>query len=182
MKFDYKIPRVFLLWLGIVIILALYRFGPIKLYYNHTPSLPIGYYMVRDIHFTNIRKSIYYGNLVQVCISDNSIARLAIQRKYLRSQKNACLNGTEFLLKRIIGLPNDVINIKNRHIYVNNYLIPNSKINLKDSKGNIMPNLLESQIIPQNKVLLLGETLDSFDSRYIGLFDISDIHGIAKKI
>ncbi len=90
-------------------------------------------------------------------------------------------------VKRVIGLPNDLIEIRDKALYVNeslfneNYVIHTddhmfpSKINPRDNFGPI--------IVPDNSLFVLGDNRDaSFDSRFWGAVDLSKVKGKVTKI
>lgn len=84
--------------------------------------------------------------------------------------------------KMVAGLPGDTVEIRDRAIWVNgNYF---GKMWLKDWAVEHFPELHSVwasgvTIIPKGKVLLMGTQSVSFDGRYIGLANSSDIEGAA---
>lgn len=85
---------------------------------------------------------------------------------------------TKYLIKRVIGLPGDVITIQNNKVYINeeeypeNYLTPNLEyedFNMQD---------IGYTKIPEDQYFVLGDNRsDSIDSRQVGLIPKSDIIG-----
>lgn len=85
---------------------------------------------------------------------------------------------TKYLIKRVIGMPGDTVEIKNNVLYINNkvyeenYLKPN--MNYKDFKLSE----LNYNKIPNDMYLVLGDNREiSLDSRKIGLIKKEDING-----
>lgn len=84
-------------------------------------------------------------------------------------------NGKEKdLVKRVIGIPGDRVNITNSEVYVNDKLLDEPYINDAYTEGEIDVE------IPENKVFVMGDNrTNSMDSRdeSVGLVDINDIMG-----
>ena len=83
-------------------------------------------------------------------------------------------NEEKFIVKRIIGVPGDILEIINNQIFLNGTLLEEPYIkNLSSSYFNL------KVIIPENKYFVLGDNrLNSLDSRFFGLVDEKDIDGI----
>lgn len=80
----------------------------------------------------------------------------------------------KLLIKRVIGLPNDIIDIKDGYVYVNN-----KKLDEPYLRGIKTPEKLHFEV-PEGNVFVLGDNRnDSIDSRYIGPVPISCIKGHA---
>ena len=84
---------------------------------------------------------------------------------------------TKSLIKRVIALEGDSIQISNGEVFLNGEKLEENYINGSDTFGDI---IIEK--IPQGKVFVMGDnrgnSLDSRDSK-IGLIDIEDIQGKA---
>lgn len=90
-------------------------------------------------------------------------------------------------VKRVIGLPNDLIEIKDKTVYVNGDLFQENYIIHTDSK--IIPaeyrprDNLGPLRVPSDSIFVLGDNRDaSFDSRYWGFVELSKIKGKVTKI
>lgn len=95
-------------------------------------------------------------------------------------------DNTEFV-KRIIGLPGDTLEIRNRQVYINNQ--PIQEPYLSQKRYNVNPEITAKlsnygpKVIPQNQYFLLGDNRDnSLDSREWGTVDRSRILGKASVI
>ena len=90
-------------------------------------------------------------------------------------------------VKRVIGLPNDLIEIRDKALYVNGDLLQEDYVIYNDT--NIIPARLQPRDnlgpikVPQNSLFVLGDNRDaSFDSRFWGFVDLSQVKGKVKKI
>jgi signal peptidase I len=80
-------------------------------------------------------------------------------------------------IKRAIGLPGDVVDIKDGSIYVNG-----NKLNEPYTVGdtNPFPEISYPVTVPQNKIFAVGDHRNmSRDSRQIGFIDMKKIKGKA---
>jgi signal peptidase I len=89
------------------------------------------------------------------------------------------INGPESekrLIKRVIGLPGDVLNFKDGHVYINGKLLEEPYV-----KGQTYANgLAVPYTVPANKVFVMGDNREnSQDSRVIGPIAMSSIEGRA---
>lgn len=90
-------------------------------------------------------------------------------------------------VKRVIGLPNDLIEIRDKALYVNGELFQEDYVIHIDT--NIIPAKIRPRDnlgpirVPQNSLFVLGDNRDaSFDSRFWGFVDISKVKGKVTKI
>jgi signal peptidase I len=90
-------------------------------------------------------------------------------------------------VKRVIGLPNDLIEIRDKALYVNENLFQ------EDYAIHIDTNIIPARIrprdnlgpirVPENALFVLGDNRDaSFDSRFWGFVDLSKVKGKVTKI
>ncbi len=85
------------------------------------------------------------------------------------------------IIKRVIGLPGDVIEVKDNKLYINDKAYDEKYL----SKGTVtedfeLGELLDSDKVPKNKYFVMGDNREkSLDSRIIGFIDEDDIEGIA---
>jgi signal peptidase I len=78
------------------------------------------------------------------------------------------------LIKRIIGLEGDRVEIKNDKVYVNGIELHESYI--KDGKTNGDINV----VVPEGKLFVMGDNrLNSYDSRNFGSIDLDSVKGRA---
>ena len=89
------------------------------------------------------------------------------------------------LIKRVIGLPGDKIEIKSCEVFINDQPIPEPYLDDVDLSQDVLedrcrvPNM-ETQIVPPHDVFVMGDNRpQSFDSRMFGPIDESLIVGRA---
>ena len=78
------------------------------------------------------------------------------------------------LLKKIVGVAGDFLCIKQQNVYINKKWI--GKVYTTDGKGNALPIFSFCGKIPKDNYFMQGiANPHSFDSRYYGLIDQSQI-------
>lgn len=91
------------------------------------------------------------------------------------------------VVKRIVGLPNDIVEIGGGNIFVNNIKMafgdPGHPIQYRNVQTGILPRGVESYAVPAGEYFVLGDNSEhSYDSRYWGTIRRSAIHGKVTKI
>jgi signal peptidase I len=88
------------------------------------------------------------------------------------------------LIKRVIGVAGDKIEIVNKKIFINDKAYKDSYGVFKDS--NVLPQSIEPRdnfgpvTVPENSIFVMGDNRDeSMDSRYWGFVDLQDVEGKA---
>jgi len=88
------------------------------------------------------------------------------------------------LIKRVIGVAGDKIEIVNKKIFINDKAYKDSYGVFKDS--NVLPQSAEPRdnfgpvTVPENSIFVMGDNRDeSMDSRYWGFVDLQDVEGKA---
>lgn len=168
--------KKFLLFLIVVLILvpgALYI--PYRLGYiiNTTISYPYGIY-----HLNQEKKEIFKGKMVMFCPPNNKAFEEANHR-YIPKISSRCENKYLPLIKKIVALPGDRVDIRYNHVYIDGKLQPNSTIYTMDFVGNKLRKLpKQSFIVPKGKLFVMSDyEKRSFDSRYFGSIDQNLIQG-----
>lgn len=143
--------------IGIILgITALALISINKFRVNFSNSEPLGLY-----YTTNI-KNLEKGD--RVVIDHNKFEINGIKKEKVFFKPND-------VLKSIRGVEGDVITVKNNEIYVND-----ENFGKILAVGNIEPYFKEGDkiIVPKDKYILLGRSILSYDSRYLGFFDKKD--------
>ncbi len=88
---------------------------------------------------------------------------------------------SEDFIKRVIGLPGDIIELQNGHVYVNGKQLSESYLNLSiQTNGEAFLQEGESITVPPNHYFVLGDNRpNSSDSRDFGFVDKSEVIGQA---
>ena len=90
-------------------------------------------------------------------------------------------------VKRVIGLPNDTIEIRGGNIWINNIKMafgdPSHPIQYRNLQTGILPRGVESYAVPIGEYFVLGDnSANSYDSRYWGTIRRRAIYGKVTKI
>lgn len=142
-----------------------------------TPSVPMGIW--RSIP---LQGALRRGQVVLVCPPDTSFFRFARKREYI--PLGDCPGGFHPFLKPIGALPGDTVVVSDAGLLVNGKLIQNSKQKSTDRKGRHMPKFPSGTytVEPGMFWFISNYHPDSFDSRYFGPLNISQIQGRAKPV
>lgn len=136
---------------------------------NMSPSMELGIYKLYEID------SLERGDVVYTAIPSD-IKKILLERGYIFTEN------INHFIKRIAATPKDEIKIEGDYILINGNLYPMSYIKEFDSQGNPLNSKLKDGTILEKEYLLLGDNLDSYDSRYWGTMEKKYILKKAKKI
>jgi conjugative transfer signal peptidase TraF len=157
--------------IALISLAAAYTLYLMGLRLNMSGSVP------NTVYFLDASATVKRGDYVKVCLN-TSTAQLAYQRGYI--DKGTCPNGYEPLLKKVIGVPNDVASIYHNGMVVNDdfYPAPQSKT---DTKGRILTaQNMKDQKLTGYLLYGNGDYVHSWDSRYFGQVPKSEILGVAR--
>jgi conjugative transfer signal peptidase TraF len=137
---------------------ALALAGAVRL--NVSASAPIGFYRVANV-------SLERGGLVITCVPAPGAA-LARERGYLG--RGTCPGGVQSVLKRLVGLPGDVVDVGPDAVTINGVRLPDSGTASLDALGRPLPHApWGRRVLGTGEAWLLGVAASrSWDSRYFG--------------
>ncbi len=104
-------------------------------------------------------------------------------RNPLRGEIVVFYHDDEFWVKRVVGLPGDIIGIFDGNVYINGQLLDESQY--LDKEGTSTPNPFYEPLdfpykVPKDSYFLMGDNRPgSYDGRYIGAVAAKDITGKA---
>jgi len=146
---------------------------------NTTPSFPKGLYWQDET--TELWNPPVKGSLVWFCPPLSPVIALAKQRGYLGI--GTCAAGTQPLLKQVVGVEGDRIDINQHATRVNGRALANSAQMPKDREGKPLPAFHGKLALGQDQVLLMAlDHPQSFDGRYFGPIDTRFIQGTLRPV
>lgn len=134
-----------------------YLFGP-GFAINYSPSIPEGIYLIYD-------RPAHVGDYT--FLTDSTILHFSHHRGYSAPHT--------FMGKKVVAGAGDTITINDRGIFINGVKLANSRPHRVDSKGRAMPSISKTVVLGEGQYVLYGHNPLSFDSRYFGIVDSSDI-------
>lgn len=143
---------------------------------NTTPSMPMGLYRVRPAGSGKLER----GTIVAICPSRAALA-IAIPRGYL--MPGHCPGNVEPLLKHVVAVAGDRVQVSDAGIIVNGDPLPNSIRLKKDCQGRALPRIPAGRYtIAKGDVWLYAPVKRSWDSRYFGPAPAANVVGLATPI
>ena len=139
---------------------------------NHTPSLPIGVWSVSPL-----KAPLQRGQIVSFCPPDRPIFHDALRTGIL--DHGRCRPGWEPMLKPVIAVPGDRVEVRTSGLIVNGRTVPDSA-RLTLAMPVIAPGI---HTLKQGEIWVASTTHPrSFDSRYFGSIPIDRVEGLAEPV
>lgn len=128
--------------------------------YNHSPSMPVGLYVRSDAVLQR-------GVIATVRAAD-------VAGDYARMRHFA--DAGDRFIKRVAATHGDIVCADGDRLTINDAVVAHRAE--RDSAGRLLPRWIGCRTLSANEVLLLGESEDSFDGRYWGVVETSQIEGV----
>ncbi len=159
--------------IGLFLLSIVFRVSGI--YYNNTPSFPVGFYKIIDA-------PVGRGAYVSFCPPQDEVFKLAMMRHTISTGN--CPGGYGMLLKRVFAQEGDTVSIDRAGIVVNGELMPNSAQISADGDGHEMPQyrLKEKRLNDSEYLLMSDVNPNSFDARYFGLIAEAQIRHVVEPV
>lgn len=141
---------------------------------NLSASAPRGLY--RAVSAAPVR-----GTWVAACVSADAAA-LGRARGYLGP--GPCAGGAEPVLKPIVAVSGDVVELGPQAVVVNGDSLPGSASASLDRSGRPLPHAIWGRhVVAADEVWLISTGVpNSWDSRYLGPFSISQVRAVARPV
>lgn len=135
---------------------------------NTTESIPLGLYKIANETATK-------GDYVLFCPTTDDVFVEAKKRGYISI--GLCEGSAGLMMKKILAAKGDVVSSGVNGVFVNGKKLVNSTPKLKDGNGNLMQIFeTEKVMLDEQQVLLMSDSsANSFDARYFGLVNKSQI-------
>ena len=146
-------PKIPLLCSSAILVLAFAQVTASFFVINTTKSFPPGIYM-------KTHGPVHRGDLVLVCPEDNEVNRYG--RDHGLISYGVCLHRYGYLIKRVVALGGDEVDISDRGVRVNGLSLRNS------SRQQGIPSRVDGSVELHEEALVMSEHPLSFDSRYFG--------------
>lgn len=141
--------------------------------FNLTPSIPLGIYKISKEKVVKGKYVIF--NPVKSALFDE-----AKERGYL---KKGVFYKYMPLFKKICAVSGDSFSVSRDGVFVNGVLIPDSKPINQDNLGRSLPHLeINHFVLNSRQIALIGDSYNSFDSRYFGIVERENISGVIKSV
>lgn len=144
--------------------------------WNDTPSMAMGLWTVQPLY-----RPVTRGAAVTLCLEPEAAA-LGRTRGYLTG--GACPGNTELLIKTVVAVAGDDLEIRDAGIAVNGAILPQTRPLPRDDVGRTMKAVPEGHYrVGHSEVWVIGTgDARSYDSRYFGPIPIANLRGQASPL
>ena len=144
-----------------------------KLSWNMTPSLPLGIWSQRAAVDVKMLK----GKVVSFCPPGTPLFRDARERGVLKWGR--CPSGFAPLLKRVVATSGDFVTVDGQ-VKINDK--PLDQFTVIKEVAAFYRSAAVSRRLLDSELWVMGDTDDSFDSRYFGVIDASTLVGVLDQV
>jgi conjugative transfer signal peptidase TraF len=127
--------------------------------YNHSLSMPVGFY-------ARVHESMRLGSIV-------TLRAHRVADAYARGRG---VSANFRLLKRVAATEGNIVCGDGLRITIDGEVRALRRV--RDSSGRVLPSWSGCRRLSRGQVLVLGDSPDSFDGRYFGIVNASEIEGI----
>jgi signal peptidase I len=135
-------------------------------YYNMSNSAPIGLYLLVAHKHLGYKDRVMIDDLSAIHVTKMHELGLPDDGGHMLS-----------IIKVIVGIPGDTVDITNSGIYINKLLQPNSVGIQLYNHITLNPLRYKSFVLAKDEYFVLGDSVHSYDSRYIGPIHTIQIKG-----
>ena len=137
---------------------------------NTTASLPLGLYRAIDAPVAR-------GAYVRFCPPPSALFDEAARRGYVHA--GFCPGGYGPLLKRVLAVPGDRVQVAGDGVRIDGRLIPLSAPMWADGGGRTLPRYAQDRILNASELMLMSDfSPASFDARYFGPVDRAQVQSV----
>jgi conjugative transfer signal peptidase TraF len=141
---------------------------------NDDICMPAGIWLVRPLG------AVERDMTVTACPRLNASLNEGAERGYIRKAPWNCRSGLEPVLKDVIAVPGDTVEMSPVGLFVNEHFIQGSAALTQDSTGKALTHVATgTYLVAGDQVWLLGRNPKAFDSRYFGPVNEKDLPGRA---
>ncbi|MDO5085289.1 MAG: signal peptidase I [Erysipelotrichaceae bacterium] len=154
LKEIFDLAKTVIICFILVLLITTYIFKPIRVSGNSMyPTLKNNYLGISNI----------------LSLKLDGLKRFDIVTVYLE-------NKGEYLVKRVIGLPNEIVRYTDNKLYINDVYVDEVFLNTPFAKHNNLYTEDFTYVLGQDEYFLMGDNRNnSSDSRYYGPFKLKDI-------
>ena len=84
------------------------------------------------------------------------------------------------IIKRVAGIPGDLITVHGKDFFCNGEYLGKAKE--YSMRGTPLESYTITGLVPDHKIFLMGDSPDSFDSRYYGPMEIKHVKAVVRPI
>lgn len=137
---------------------------PSRIAITVTPSLKHRIYLYSSVTQANVRAVVKKGSYVNFMFYDPRISNGKTQR----------------VMKKVTCMEGESIRVDGKFFYCGDEFIGRAKPLTKN--GEPLNQFIFSGVIPKGKMFVSGDHIDSYDSRYWGFLDITQVIGVGHPI